>query len=635
MRKYFSLLNPKTWNKKVRFICASLLFLAIAAVVLTWFLEYRYFINNFSRSWDFVFGSPAVFFFNAFLLWLILVAFWALTGRPVLSVGIVFTVIAVMTYIHISKYNSRGYPLLPEDFQLASEASTLTKFVDIWSIVRLIISIIIICVLLGLFAHYFGEKFYLRYREEKRKDNFIFRHLLVTRAIFLFGAIFVFMSSTVFVRHNLGIRYEKIFLGTQFTAWNQNRNYDENGFILGFLYNFQKLALGAPEGYSEERIANIKEKYKIIAESENKKRKDPSKENTSVVIILNESFFDPDVSFQGKNFGDYYKISGEVLPELHALQKRSASGSMYSLDYGGGTANIEFEALTGLTNFWLNTVPYTALIPKAGKVPSIASMLNKSGFSTQAIHPFNGGMYKRDIALKNEGFSKFTTEIEMDYTEHDGNSEYINDRSAYQQTLKALRESSESQVIGLITMQNHTPYHGNNYEHYDFSVEADPELPDNRKISIPTYLQSLHESDKYLGEFIRELDNLDKNVVVLFFGDHSAGLFDNVNNSEDKEVRDLARVTPYFIYANYDAGLKAGTKLPTTTPNCMVNTMLNQLRWQKDSLYYLVDDACREQPILATNYLDSTDFELTETLQNYQLLTYDILGGQRYWIKNK
>ncbi|MBR3322850.1 sulfatase-like hydrolase/transferase [Candidatus Saccharibacteria bacterium] len=635
MKKYFHLLNPKSWSKKARFICNSLLFLAVFAIILTWFLEYRYFINDFSRAWNFVFGSPAVFFFSAFLLWLILVAVWALTGRPILSVGIVFTLLAIMSYIHIAKYNSRGYPLLPEDFQLAGEASTLTKFVDVWSIVRLVIAIIIVCALLGVFAYFCGEKVNLRYRESKEK-NFIFRHLLVTRAFFLAGAIFVFMSSTVFVRHNLGTRYEDIFLGTRFTAWNQNRNYDENGFILGFLYNFQKLNLGAPEGYSEERIANVKEKYTIIANNENKKRKDPSKEDVNVVVILNESFFDPDVSFQGKNFSDYYKISGgEVMPELHALQKRTPNGLMYSLDYGGGTANIEYEALTSLTNFWTNTVPYTALIPKAGKVPSIASMLSNKKYSTTAIHPFNGGMYKRNIVLKNEGFSEFTTEIEMDYKEHDGNSEYINDQSAYQQVLKTLREKDGNQMIGLITMQNHTPYHESNYDHYDFGVESDPELPDNRKVSIPTYLQTLHESDKYLGEFIRELDTLDEKVVVLFFGDHSAGLFDNVNNSGEKEVRDLVRVTPYFIYANYDAGLKANTKLPTTTPNCMVNTMFNQLGWQKDPVYYLVDNVCHEQPILTTNYLDGKEFELTETLQDYQLLTYDILGGQRYWIKNK
>ncbi len=634
MRKYFNLLNPKTWNQKARFIFASLLFLALSAIVLTWFLEYRYFINDFWRSWDFVFSKPAVFFFSVFLLWLMLVAIWALTGRPILSAGVMFVVVTVMTYIHISKFNSRGYPLLPEDFQLAGETTTLTKFVDGWSIVRLIIAIVIVCILLGVFSHYCGKKFYLRYREERRR-NFIFRHLLITRAVFLAGAIFIFMSSTVFVRHNLGARYEDIFLGTTFTAWNQNRNYDDNGFILGFLYNFQKLRLGAPEGYSEERIANIKKQYSIIANNDNNKRLDPKDENVSVVVILNESFFDPNVSFQGKNFSDYYKVNGgDVLPELHALQKRMPHGLMYSLDYGGGTANIEFEALTSLTNFWTNTVPYTALIPKAGKVPSIASMLKESDYSTLAIHPFNGGMYKRNIALKNEGFDEFITEIEMNYTEHDGDSEYINDRSSYQQTLEALRENDEKQVIGLITMQNHTPYNESTYENYDFSIESDFDIPEDRQKSIVTYLQTLHESDKYLGDFIRELDTLDKKVAVLYFGDHSAGLFDEINNSEEGAVRSLARVTPYFIYTNYDAGFK-DLNLPTTTPNCMSNTILNRLGWQKSPLYYLVDDVCREQPILTQNYLENKEFELTETLQNYQLLTYDILGGQRYWIKNK
>ncbi|MCQ2571128.1 MAG: LTA synthase family protein, partial [Candidatus Saccharibacteria bacterium] len=340
--------------------------------------------------------------------------------------------------------------------------------------------------------------------------------------------------------------------------------------------------------------------------------------------------------FQGKKFSDYYKIEGgDVLPELHKLQKKTSSGLMYSLDYGGGTANIEFEALTSLTNLWTNTVPYTALLPKAGEVPSIASMLKKQNYSTSAIHPFNGGMYKRNIALKNEGFDEFTTELEMDYKEHEGDSEYINDQSAYKQTLKALKDSDENQVIGLITMQNHTPYNESTYKEHKFKVTGSKEIDEGRTQSIETYLQTLHESDKYLGEFIGELEKLDKKVVVLYFGDHSAGLFDITNDSNEKEVRDLSRVTPYFIWANYDAGLSASKKLPTTTPNCMVNTMLNRLQWKKDPLYYLLDDVCSTEPILAATYLDEDNFKLTETLQDYQLLTYDILGGERYWINNK
>ena len=90
-------------------------------------------------------------------------------------------------------------------------------------------------------------------------------------------------------------------------------------------------------------------------------------------------------------------------------------------------------------------------------------------------------------------------------------------------------------------------------------------------------------------------------------------------------------MTPYLINTNYDAGLKAGEELPTTSPNCLVNTMLDKLNWQKDTYMYLTAAACKEQPILATTYLEGLDFEMTEVLEDYKLLTYDILGGKKFW----
>ncbi|MCQ2571071.1 MAG: hypothetical protein MJ154_02380, partial [Candidatus Saccharibacteria bacterium] len=148
LKKFWKKVSPKRWNEQGQYIGASLVFLLFSAIILTWFLEYRYFINDFTRVWSFVFGSPLVFLFNAFIVWLILVAFWAVCGRPILTVGISFGALSILTFIHIAKYNSRGYPLLPEDFQLASEASSLSKFVDMGSIVRLVIAIIIVEALL-------------------------------------------------------------------------------------------------------------------------------------------------------------------------------------------------------------------------------------------------------------------------------------------------------------------------------------------------------------------------------------------------------------------------------------------------------------------------------------------------------
>ena len=116
-------------SEKKAYILASLLFLAVAAIVLTWFLEYRYFINSFSRTWSFAIGSPAPFFFNALLMWLILIFMWGIFEKPGTATGFTWILITLMTYAHINKFNSRGFPLSPEDFQLASEASSLSKFV--------------------------------------------------------------------------------------------------------------------------------------------------------------------------------------------------------------------------------------------------------------------------------------------------------------------------------------------------------------------------------------------------------------------------------------------------------------------------------------------------------------------------
>lgn len=612
-------------GEQSRYYFGSIGFLGLAAIFLTWFLEYRYFINDAAKAWDFIAKNPAPFFFNALLVFLILTFLWGIFHKAVTAMGVAWVIFAIFSYIHISKYNSRGTPLLPEDFGLANEANTLTKFVDIWSILRLLVAVGLVIAMTIVFNRLVAPKLGLLKPKKRQKKEILVSLLIITVSVA------TFMGVTDFARHNKGERYEDIpFLGTRFTAWNQNTNYNDNGFLLGFLYNLQKLQLDQPGGYSPEEIAKTKSTHEELAAIENVKRKNIASEGANVVIVLNESFYDPSVELSGKKFEDYYTHSGgEILPNLRKIQDEYPSGYMYTTDYGGGTANIEFEAFTSMTNYWLNTVPYTSLVPKAGKIPSIASMLRQAGYATIAIHPFNGGMYKRSISLINEGFDKFITKDEMDYTERDGNSEYINDRSAYRQVLRELKDEKKPLAIGLITMQNHAPYNADIYEQTEFAI-TNKEVDEAHRTQIATYYQSLHNSDAYLGEFMQELDNLDEKTVVLFFGDHSAGLFDLTNNSEDSSVRDLSRLTPYFMYANYDAGMKKSS-LPMTTPNCLVNTLLDRLNWQKAARYYLVGEACAAEPILASNYIAGRELKETQSMNAYKLMIYDVLGGKKYW----
>lgn len=615
-----------------KYILSSVFFLAVFALFLTWFIEYRYFINDMWHAWDFIFGHYRPYFFNALLVFLILLAFWGITGRPAASACSVWIVFMIVCYIHVNKYLTRANPLLPEDFQLAGAGGSLTKFIDVWSIVRLVLACLVIVVMTIIFCKKLEERLHLRnpYLKNRHK-SFGARHMVAARVVIFLLSTTIFMNITEFARHNSGERYEDVpFLGTTFTAWNQNRNYSENGFILGFLYNLQKLEVSQPDEYTDEYLAQMSEEYSKLAENSNESRIDPKKEDISLVIILNESFYDPSVEWQGKKFEDYYPYSGgEIMPNLRKIQEKYPSGIMYSTDYGGGTANIEFEALTGLSNYWQNTVPYTAIIPKLDSFSSVASILKEQGYDTLAIHPFNGGMYKRNISLMKEGFDDFITESEMDYTDHDGNSEYINDRSAYNQTLKALEENDGRQAILLITMQNHTPYNEDTYDELKYSI-TDETIDEEHRQQIATYYQSLHNSDAYLGEFIDSLEKIDKKVAVLYFGDHSAGLFDNVKDNENKQVRDLAQLTPYFVYTNYEAEYQS-RHLPTVSPNCIANATFNVLNWQKSARYYFLDEVCSTTPILSLSYYDDSELVDSETIKKYRLLIYDILSGKNNW----
>ena len=202
--------------------------------------------------------------------------------------------------------------------------------------------------------------------------------------------------------------------------------------------------------------------------------------------------------------------------------------------------------------------------------------------------------------------------------------------------MKELKDSKKKMMISLITMQNHSGYALDNYDYLNYQLN-NADATAEEKVAIETYAQTVHLSDKYLGEFIDELSKSDEKTLVLFYGDHAPGIVSRANDSEDKAVRDLSRVTPYFIWANFETeGVDLGAyikKLPTTTPNCLVNTLYNIYNLEKPDYYYLVDEVCKETPVLTQAYYgDSAPFQST-ALSEYELVTYDILGGKQYWYK--
>ena len=98
-----------------------------------------------------------------------------------------------------------------------------------------------------------------------------------------------------------------------------------------------------------------------------------------------------------------------------------------------------------------------------------------------------------------------------------------------------------------------------------------------------------------------------------------------------EEDINLSRLTPYFIYSNFDIDL-GDKNLPTTTPNCLVNTLYNRLNIKKPTLNYLLDEVCERHPILTATYFGDAGLMKTEALNKYENVTYDVLSGKKYWM---
>lgn len=656
--------NFRTFGKAFYSILIRWGILVVGAVFLMWYLQYRVSENSAESAWSFWDQKPAIFWYSAMIIFCFITLLYGVFHRPFSAVAVTFAIVTIITYISNTKVSFRGVPLLPEDFQLSDQAGTLTKFIDVGVLVQVIIASIL-SVGLGILLDYL-TKSYLRIlpalprlskkkpktkKAIKARNKLIFWHIIyaaVPRVVIIPFALWGLLASTsVIIDHEAGA-YQKISLidGTDFVAWNQTVNYYRNGFLFGFLYNLNKATLEQPEDYSKSEIAKIKLEYQKETEEEpNISKLKLEDADYNIIVVLNESYYDSSL------IQDKYPFAGvDPLPTFHALMKKYPAGYMYSTDYGGGTANIEFEVDTSLTNYWAKTVPYTDTLPKVDDIISIAKDAKKAGYETTAIHSFTGGMYKRDFALKKEGFDKFITETEMKHQDHDGNSEYINDQAVYREVLDVLKGSKEKQLISVITMQNHAPYDKSNYDDRDYHFEFlasdwDKDLSD----ALLAYLETVYRSDLYLGEFLDNLGKLSEKTVVLFYGDHAPGIFNLTRQNEEQHDIDATQLTPYFIWSNFDtkgdfADKKYGSSLPidfeyskyvtlpTTTPNCLTNSLYGVLNLKLNAEQILVKDACAENPILTTYYLGNKNPSGKAT-KSYKLLSYDLLGGEQYWLK--
>jgi phosphoglycerol transferase MdoB-like AlkP superfamily enzyme len=586
----------------------------VAAVLMVIFIEYRHRSiadGQMILSLSAFIAKTHLFAYSAAILLAVILVVAGLLGNALMGVAVTFALAVALMLAHTNKFLARNMPLLPEDFQMATEVRALSHMVQPSGLILTFLAIVLLLILAGRISR--------RWKKHLIHPIRLRTWLVLRLCMLAAGSVFL-VAGTAGIRHISGNIVTDPLLDTQFVAWDQSENYDRNGFILGFIYNIQIRKLPVPAQYSKSVIDVIVEKYSALAATANASRLDLSEEDLNVVFIMNESFFDP------SRLSAYYPYSGgDVTPNLHRLQTLTSSGWMYSDEYSGNTANVEFEALTGFSNYFLAgnlLMPFTHVVSKNAQFPSIARYFKARGYLTVGMHPFYGSMYKRQIVYGNLGFDHFYDQEGFLYQDTAGHGSYISDDAAYRQLAGQLQASQQKQFITLITMQNHMPY-DDLYDTCQFHSEAD--VNEETVAHIDQYLESLHSSDAALGRLITALDQLEKKVVVVFWGDHLPGLY----NLLPEEASSLRQETCLLVYANYLAG-EQPEGFGILSSNYITNTVLDFLNAQKPPYHHLLSELQRHYPILSRTYEQGQDAEPSEVLSEYALINYDILSGKRY-----
>lgn len=325
-------------------------------------------------------------------------------------------------------------------------------------------------------------------------------------------------------------------------VWDLANNYRQDGVILTMASETQFLVGDKPASYSMEKIGDIIEKT-VQAESKAENIV-PKAEN--LIVIMNESFADLE------NISSI-ATDTTLLPCLHGMEENVIKGWVSVPVFGGGTANSEYEVLTGNTMAFLpGGSPYQMNVAEGEA--GMASVLKGQNFYTVAAHPYMADNWNRRSVYSYMGFDTFLSE------ENWGELELMrwceSDEAAYSKIIELYEEQREKLFVFLVTMQNHGGY-SDEYEDFQNTVELnyDEDYPEAEQ-----YLSLLQESDKAFGNLTEYFSGVTERTMIVMFGDHLATLeeefyeelFGKPLEELDFEEEQKRYITPFIIWANYD-----------------------------------------------------------------------------------
>lgn len=357
---------------------------------------------------------------------------------------------------------------------------------------------------------------------------------------------------------------------------NIGQAYQDYGFAYCFANSAFNTGIAKPEDYDKEVVAELKEEdlvpENVYSLKENR--------TPNIIMVQLESFFDP-------MLWENSPVEKDPIPFYRFLMRNFPSGYLNVPSVGAGTANTEFECITGmnLDFFGPGEYPYKTVLQKT-VCESMAFDMKELGYRTHAIHNNEATFYDRHKVFSQLGFDTFTP-IEYMYRPEFNETGWCKDEILVGEIEKALDSSLGQDFIYTISVQGHGKYPSFEY-----------------------YCEQIHEMDLFISQLISMLNKRNEPTVLVLYGDHLPGF---EWGPEEMKNRSLFQ-TEYVIWNNMEL------------PNINRDVEAYQLT---SYVLNLLDIHEGTMIRFHQRHLDRGDTDSQEYLDAMQILEYDILYGEQ------
>lgn len=604
----------ETMDKR-KFYRNSFVYAAIWAVALNLIIETlgRFPTAGFLAGLKFMLTDPLVFMYNALIIFATLVIA-SLFKRRVFT----FTIVSIF-WLAIGITNGviltqRMTPFTVKDLSNLEDGMTIiTNYLSTWQIVLVAVAVVVIIGGLAL----------LFWKGPKKKDTLHRkRNLLAVCLVFAF----TFLSTSLAV--STGI--VETFFGNLAYA------YRDYGVVYCFTNTWLNTGIQKPTGYSQDSILEIFDKDELgDDEAMLLETKDIDEDYPNILFLQLESFIDP-MSIK------CIELSEDPCPNFRSLLGEYSSGQLTVPACGAGTANVEFEVLTGLSVkfFGPGEYPYKSVL-KEQTAESLAYDLNSLGYTSHAIHNHRAVFYNRNTVFSNIGFNTFTS---IEYMKNVAKTpkNWAKDNVLIECIEDALNSTDGRDMIYTISVQGHGKYPSEQViKNPKIEVLSAPS--EELKWKYEYYVNQIYEMDQFIGKLVDTLSERDEPIMLAMYGDHIPA----IDLTEDDLENGNLYGTQYLIWDNF--GLKKDDENLYTYQlaahmmdmvDMQVGTVFTYQQNHRNSESYLEDLKSLGYDMLYGKYYiygGSNPFEATKLKMGVNDIEIEGVFkiGEKYYIKGK